>query len=420
MKILWITNLRLDVSKEGTYGGGWLTSLMNQIRKHSDIELTVCYTDRNLRQLRDETIDGVRHCGIPRHKNVLKYDNGVASTLCSIIDEFHPDIIHAQGTENANAIAAMRERPNYTYVVSIQGLLSRYAEHYVGGVPFPYMFDLTPRDLLHRDGPISKGRKWAKASWYEIEMIEKANYVMARTSWDVACVKHINRDVPIYSDLRVLRPAFYQHEWKLEKCKRHSIFVGASNNQIKGLHFVLQALPLIRKVYPDTHLYISSRDFTKVNSLNDLIRYQTYFIYIKRLIKKLDLADSVTFMGVLNEQKMSEAFTNAHAFILPSVIENSPNTLSEAGVLGVPTVSSYIAGVPDLVEDGVNGFLYAYDEYYIMADRIIKIFDDDELAKKLSRNLREKARKMYSAEKNTDLVYQAYLDIYRKQHNEQV
>lgn len=416
MKILWISNLRLDISKEGTYGGGWLSSLMNQLRMHKDVELTVCYTDRGLKELRDVTVDGVRHCGIPRKKNVMKYDKQVSRALCEIIDSVKPDIIHAQGTENANAITAMRERPNYTYVVSIQGLLSRYAEHYMGGVPFPYMFDLTPRDLLHQDGPISKGKKFTRSSWYEIEMIEKADYVMARTSWDVACVKHINRNVPIYSDLRVLRPAFYQNEWKLEKCKRHSIFVGASNNQIKGLHYVLQALPLIRKVYPDTHLYISSRDFTKVNSLNDLIRYQTYYIYIKRLIKKLNLADSVTFMGVLSEQKMCEAFLSANVFVLPSVIENSPNTLSEAAVLGVPAVASYIAGVPDLVEDGVNGFLYAYDEYYIMADRIIRMFGDDALTETLSSNLMKKARVMYSADKNTDLVYNAYIDIYNKQH----
>lgn len=414
MKVLWISNRRLDVDKKGSYGGGWLTSLMQNLGKHPDIELSVCYTDANLNQLRDEVVDGVRHFGIPRKKNVLKYDKQVSRILCNIIDDINPDIIHAQGTENANAIAAMRERPDRTYVVSIQGLLSRYAEHYVAGVPFPYDHDLTPRDLLHQDGPISKGKKWAKASWYEIEMMEKANYVMARTSWDVACVKHINRNVPIYNDLRVLRPSFYTHEWKLENCKRHSIFVGASSNQIKGLHYVLQALPLVRKVYPDVHLYISSKDFTKVNSIKDLLMYQTYYLYIRKLIKKYDLADNITFMGVLSEQKMCEAFLNAHAFVLPSIIENSPNTLSEAGVLGVPSVASYIAGVPDLVEDGVNGFLYAYDEYYIMADRIIRIFEDDKLAQSISDHLRAKARVMYSAKKNTDLVYNAYVEIYNK------
>lgn len=414
MKILWISNRRLDVDKEGTFGGGWLTSLMHNLCKHDDVDLTVCYTDKNLRQLRDVTVDGVRHYGIPRKKNVLKDDKNVSKTLCHIIDDFCPDIIHAQGTENANAISAMRERPDYTYVVSIQGLLSRYAEHYVGGVPFPFDHDLTLRDLLHQDGPISKGKKFAKSSWYEIEMIEKANYVMARTSWDVACVKHINRNVPIYSDLRVLRSAFYSHEWTLEKCKRHSIFVGNSRNQIKGLHFVLQALPLVRKVYPDVHLYISSPDFTKIKSLKDLAMYQTYYWYIRKLVKKYKLTDNITFMGVLNEQEMCEAFLNAHVFVLPSVIENSPNTLSEAGVLGVPTVASYIAGVPDLVEDGVNGFLYSYDEYYIMADRIIRIFENDDLALSLSSNLREKARRMYNADKNTDLVYQAYKEIVQK------
>ncbi len=417
IKVLWISNRRLDVDKKGTFGGGWLTSLMNQLITHKDIQLTVCYVDRQLKAVRDITIDGVHHVGIPRKKNVLNYDKNVSDVLCEIIDKEDPDIIHAQGTENANAIGAMRNRPNKIYVVSIQGLLSRYAEHYVAGIPLPYSLSLTPRDLFHRDGPIAKGKKFADSSWYEIEMIKKANYVMARTSWDVACVHHLNRLVPIYSDLRVLRPSFYKNEWDLEKCRRHSIFVGNSITPIKGLHYVLQALPLIREVFPDVHLYISSPDFTKIKSLKDLMIYQTYFIYIKRLIKKHNLMDSITFMGTLNEQQMSDAFLSAHVFVLPSIIENSPNTLSEAGVLGVPTVASYIAGVPDLVEDGINGFLYAHDEYYIMADRIIRLFGDDELSLKLSQNLRKKARIMYNAEKNSDLVYHAYQDIINQQSN---
>lgn len=408
---MWISNRRLDISRKGEYGGGWLTALMQHLKYKSDIELYVCYTDRSLKAIRKEKVDGVWHYGLPRKKNVLKYDNSLEINFATVIEEIDPRIIHIQGTENANGIAAMNAKPDRTYVVSIQGMIGRYSEHYVAGVPVPYCFDLTLRDLLNRDGPISKGKKFGKASWYENEMIQRATYVMVRTTWDKACVKHLHKNVIIYNDLRVLRPSFYNHQWTIKRCKRYSIFVGSSHNQIKGLHYLLQALPLIIKVFPETHLFIASFDFTKINSARDFLMYQTYFMYIRKIIKENNLSEYITFMGVLDENQMCKAFLDAHVFVLPSIIENSPNTLSEAAVLGVPTVASYVAGVPDLIEDHVNGFLYAFDEYYIMADRIIQIFENDQLATLYSTNLLSKARKIHDANKNTDAVYQAYIDI---------
>lgn len=411
IKVMWISNKRLDVDKKGGYGGGWLTSLMNNLKKKEDIELHICYVDRRLKELRKSKVDGVWHYGIPRKKHVLKYDKSIESFFAQIIDLVNPDLIHIQGTENANGIAAMNVRPDRTYIVSIQGMIGRYAEHYVAGVPFPFCFDLTLRDLINRDGPISKGKKFAKSSWYENEMVEKASYVMVRTSWDTACVRHINRDAKLYNDLRVLRPSFYKKSWSISQCKKYSIFVGSSQNQIKGLHFILKALPLIIKVFPDTHLYVSSPNFVDAKSFKERLVYQTYYKYIRKLIVENNLKDNVTFMGVLDEEQMCDAFIQANVFVLPSIIENSPNTLSEAAVLGVPTVASYIAGVPDLIENKKNGYLYAYDEYYIMADQVIRIFENDSLAVWFSDNLKKRARDMYNEEKNTNLVYDAYRDI---------
>ncbi len=417
MKIMWISNRRLDIDKKNGYGGGWLTSLMNILAQKPDVQLHICYVDRKLKEVSRTITNGIYHYGLPRKKHVMKYDKSLEPIFARLIDEIAPDIIHIQGTENANGIVAMNVRPNCIYAVSIQGLIGRYSEHYVGGVPFPYCLNLTLRDLLHRDGPVSKGKKFRKSSWYEIEMLKRAPYIMARTNWDIACAHHENRDAIIYNDVRVLRPSFYQNSWSFDKCKKHTIFVGSSQNQIKGLHYVLQALPLILKVYPDTQLYIASPDFIHINSFKDLTMYQSYWIYIRKLIKKYNLWEHIHFMGILDESAMCQAFLDAHVFVLPSVIENSPNTLSEAAVLGVPTVSSFIAGVPDIIENGVNGWMYAYDEYYIMAEQVIQLFGDNEMAQEFSNKLRKKALKKYDPNQNTDVVYEAYLDILRREKN---
>lgn len=415
MRILWITNRRLDINEIGKYGGGWLTSLMNHIIQKPDIELTVCYTDRKLKYLRKEKINNVLHCGIPRKKSVLKYDKTVEKYFLNIIKETSPDIIHIHGTENANGIAAMNVCKDRTYVVSIQGLIGYYAEHYVAGVPVPYCYNLTLRDFLFRDGPISKGKKFAKSSWYEKEVINRAKYIMSRTSWDTACVGHLNPNAVIYKDTRVLRPVFYRNEWTMENCTKHRIFVGNGSNQIKGLHFMIKALPLILKKFPDTMLHVGGYDFLKITSFKEALLYQTYWLYIKKLIRQSGIEDRIVFTGVLGEEEMCREFINANVFVLPSIIENSPNVLAEAAALGVPTIASYIAGVPDIIENGVNGYLYSYDEYYIMADRIISLFEHPELAEKFSIKLKEKAKIIYDQDKNTDSVYQAYVDIMKRE-----
>lgn len=412
MRILWISNRRLDRDQ---YGGGWLVSLMNSIVKMPDIELTVCYTDKKLKLLRKEKVDHVLHCGIPRKKSVMKYDKSIEKYFKNIIEEIDPDIIHIQGTENANGITAMNVCRDRTYVVSIQGLIGFYAEHYVGGVPAPYCFNLTLRDFLLRSGPISKGKMFARASWYEKEMIGRTKYIMARTSWDTACVRHLNDNAVIYNDTRVLRPAFYRNEWAMENCVKHRIFIGSGSNQIKGFHFMIKALALILRKFPDAVLYVAGYDFMKIESFKEILLYQTYWLYIKKLIRESGVEGNIVFTGVLDEEKMCRELMNANVFVLPSVIENSPNTLAEAAVLGLPTVASYIAGVPDVIENEVNGYLYSYDEYYILADRIISLFEQPGLAREFSEKLREKARIIYAQEKNTDSVYRAYVDIINRE-----
>ena len=59
---------------------------------------------------------------------------------------------------------------------------------------------------------------------------------------------------------------------------------------------------------------------------------------------------------------------------MPSAIENSPNSLCEAQILGVPTIASYCGGTPTLVEDGKSGFLYRYEEFEMLAQTIIRLF----------------------------------------------
>ncbi len=74
--------------------------------------------------------------------------------------------------------------------------------------------------------------------------------------------------------------------------------------------------------------------------------------------KKLDLDPFVNFLGRKSEAETLAAIARADILVLPSFMEGLPVVLMEAMALGVPVVASRIAGVPELVDDGVNGLLF--------------------------------------------------------------
>ena len=141
---------------------------------------------------------------------------------------------------------------------------------------------------------------------------------------------------------------------------------------IKGLHFMLRAMPEILKNYPDAHLYVAGNDLTKTDSIYGKLKISSFAKYIKRLITEYGLEEKVTFTGSLTEHQMKERFLKSNVFVSPSTIENSPNSLGEAMLLGVPCVSSDVGGVKNLMKHEEEGYVYQTDAPYMLAYYIKK------------------------------------------------
>ena len=88
----------------------------------------------------------------------------------------------------------------------------------------------------------------------------------------------------------------------------------------------------------------------------------------------------------MNAEEIVEELKKAHVMVLPSSIENSPNSLCEAQLVGIPTVASYVGGVPEMLRDGKDGFLYAFNEPLMLAEYISRIFESDKLAESFSKS----------------------------------
>jgi colanic acid/amylovoran biosynthesis glycosyltransferase len=104
---------------------------------------------------------------------------------------------------------------------------------------------------------------------------------------------------------------------------------------------------------------------------------------LERLTEELGIADQVDFLGAVGQDQLRNLYERASAFCLPSFGEGVPVVLMEAMAMEVPVVTTRIAGIPELVEDGRSGFVVAPGHLESLADRLQRVLDEPELRREL-------------------------------------
>lgn len=411
MKILWLCNIMLPkISKSLSLPeiniGGWLTGLSDDLIALDNIDLCVCFPQNTSSEMFSGIVDTLKYFAFPRFGDNCK-------NFKKIISEFNPDIIHIFGTEFKHSLDMVNVLNSLNMkdkaIISIQGLVGICAKHYTANLPCRVIFSYNIRGILKRENIHKCAKQFAKNGEYEKSAIKNVNHIIGRTDWDKACISQINSTAEYHYCGETLRNEFYNHKWDISKCKRHSIFVSQCGYPLKGFHFVLEALHFILKKFPDAHIYTTGKSPLNLN-LKEKIKQTTYMQYIVSLIKKYNLQNNVTFLGNLNEKQMCEAYLGANVFVSSSSIENSPNSLGEAMILGVPCVASDVGGVKNMLTHNEEGFIYPHDEEYMLAYYVTQIFENDSLAQKFSKNASTHASDTHNRQNNLKTL----TNIYRK------
>lgn len=375
MRVLWITNIIFPAPCEAlglspNVFGGWMTSSLNAIRdKATDLNIAVAtvYQGKELRVIEK---DSVIYYLLPARKNNTKYYRSLEPLWRQVKEEFKPDVVHIHGTEYAHGLAYIRACGGHNVCVSIQGLVSVYARYYYAGIdPKEIIRNISVRDILKMDTIFQQKRKFEKRGELEKEYIKSVSHIIGRTAWDKAHIWAINPDARYHFCNETLRSTFYKHKWDYEKCDKHTIFLSQAGYPIKGLHKVLEAMPLILRHYPDAQIRIAGSSIVD----KPFYRITGYGKYIRSLIRKLHLQDKVSFLGLLNEEQMCQEYLKANVFICPSSIENSPNSLGEAQIIGTPCLSAYVGGAMDMMTENEIG-LYRFEEVEMLAYKVCDIF----------------------------------------------
>jgi len=128
----------------------------------------------------------------------------------------------------------------------------------------------------------------------------------------------------------------------------------------------------------------------------------------EQLVRQLQLTPHVSFLGKQNH--VERLIPLAHVLTMPSEMESFGLVALEAMACGVATVATNVGGVPELIEDGVNGFLEPVGDIAAQASRAVELLTDDDLHRRISAAGRARAIEQFS----TDRIIPQYENYYRQ------
>lgn len=411
MRVLWVTAQVLplvceDLGLKTNGFGGWVMNMLQQLLSVDEMELGVAMVSSKTNNIMCVTKGRIKcyvapDCG---NKGISEENRN------SIIEMFNPDIIHVEGNEFGihNAFSQVKSIP---VIVSLQGILSGYEQYQYGELPIAdYMFSPSKHNVI--SSWILYFRKhflFDKRLLVENETIKNAKYISGRTFWDRAHSYWINPDAVYFPCNRILRPVFYEKEWNYDKCEPLSIFVGNGYSPLKGIHNVIDALGLLKKEYPSIKLYVAGENPICKKGIS--VKRLGYSNLLRKRIREADVEDNVFFTGSLNGENMVEMMLKCNVYVLPSLIENSPNTLGEAMILGMPCVSAYTGGASEMAVDEKECLFYRANDPKLLAWQLKRVFDNRLFAEQIGINAREHAMITHDPIRNRDALIDAYNKI---------
>jgi glycosyltransferase involved in cell wall biosynthesis len=116
----------------------------------------------------------------------------------------------------------------------------------------------------------------------------------------------------------------------------------------------------------------------------------SYRQYLENLAKTLGIDKQITFYGFVSQEKKFELMARSHILVNPSIKEGWGLTVPEAGAVGTPCVVYNVAGLRDLVQDGVNGLLAPVSPGEL-AQKVLQVLTDISLYKKLRQGAQKKS-----------------------------
>lgn len=408
MKVLWFEILPPSrYMDRGDVIGGWQDSLERVVRKIEDVKLTIAFEANPGSE--KKTIDGVFYYPFSvyysgRDSFMNRYtwrisERKISEAALKVVEEVKPDVIHVFGTEWPYAMVA--SLTNIPVIVHIQGIVKQYdnANYPPGfshfdlireaGLNFRKQFSVYLNMLLRKDRLRLEQNIWKNVSFY-----------MGRTEWDnkLSGILHPNRKYYHVDEALRDRFVYNQSVWEPKNDKLRLITTGCTTFW-KGPDTLLKTALILKKLGIDFEWNVAGVMHDEVKNITE------------RKIGFSFKEAGVNLIGFINPDQLSIMLSNSSVYVHTAYVENSPNSICEAQVLGVPIVSTNVGGISSLVEHNVDGLLSPANDPWMLASNILSLYEDFNKARFFSQNGKQKALHRHSDENIKRQIYECYKNV---------
>lgn len=362
MRILFIVpTMDWDLQAADYNGGGWADALIRTVQENGhSIAVAFCCSRKGMAPSHGEVDMYPIQSGEPGHfGKFLRYHGGykrenynhLLQPLIEAVNDSHPEVIYLFGFENPLAVILGHTR--VPVLVHIQGLLGPYSRAFLPkGIQLrDFYHPFSVREWIYRNGYVFCYKQIRHRGSSEPSLISRARYVTGRTDWDRREVMQYALGAKYYHIGEILRPVFYQNAGTavyraIPEGEPIRLISTISETAYKGLDVIMKAAAWLQKEGLSFRWQIAG---VGEGAFLRKVFERALGIQVCRL--------PLEFLGCLSADELAHALTDSDLYIHPSYIDNSPNSLCEAQMIGLPVVATCVGGVPSLVEDQVTGWL---------------------------------------------------------------
>ncbi len=384
MRILWIAPVPY-VGDENAHPAPWIATLGNALVQAGH-ELTILNYNYSIPESKQIVLgNGIKYVYLktPKPKaDVLSFYSKRIKIINEYLKEreFDFDIIHVHGTEHQYESSLKGIKT--PIVLSMQGVMKE-------------CYKVLPKNFSYTH------LSWMLASMFESWNIKKVGNFICRTHFDSNFVRSNNPSAIIHKNWEMIRPQFFQDNFS-EKPEK-ILFIGGTH-PIKGIREMLIAFNAIRA----KHKII-------LKLLGGIDRSVLAHIITKYNLKNID-SYSIELVGFQNVLGVVDAFRECFCLVHPSYIDNSPNSVCEAQVSGLPVIASNVGGVASLIQQGETGLLVDVNPRSI-EDAVNLLIEDPEIRSKLSNHSKRMARLRHHEQTILSRTITIYDEVIEKNHS---
>lgn len=318
--------------------------------------------------------------------------------MAKALEEFKPDIVHINNFQrqlSASIIDAIKEK-NIPIVMTAHDLNP-----------------ICPASIMLYNGEvcddcITKGyaqcikKKCVKGSTLKstLGVMEKKYYDIHKVFRKIDCIispSEFNKNQLVngklkYNEIVTLHNFVNESERNEYVLGDYAFYLGRLSKE-KGILNLIEAIGYI----PDAKLLIAGDGPERER--------------IEAYISEHKLDGRITLLGYQNQDSIHKYITNSRFVVIPSICnENCPYSVLEAMEIGKPIVASRIGGIPELIVDGENGYLYKADDINELKEKLTLLLDNDDKVNRFA----QKSRELYESYYSPDSYYNELIKIYNK------